>query len=95
MTGSDLKSATLILRVLTREGDDAALAAIAEELTLADAYRDAQCVGRWSVSAHNAWIEGDGRGPAPNCVGESHSVNCPVELAKQEWWAAQDKRRSL
>ena len=94
MTGADLKNATLILRLLTREGDDAALAAIAEKLILADTYRDAQCTTQ-SRSVVIANGTSHRIGTATNCVGENHCANCPVELAKQESWAAQDKRRSL
>lgn len=43
MTGVDFKRARLIVRGLTEHGDDAVRDAIADELTAADAYRDAVC----------------------------------------------------
>jgi hypothetical protein len=94
VTGNDLKSATLILRVLTREGDDAVLAAISEELELADKYRDAQCA---TQSTAVVVVNGTTHriADATSCVGENHHATCPVELAKQESWSVQDKRRSL
>ena len=46
MTADDLAGSTLILRTLSRDGDEVALEAIREEMRAADAYRDAGCVGR-------------------------------------------------
>lgn len=44
MKASDLIGATLILPVPTKEGDDAELRAIVEELLRAEEYMDAECM---------------------------------------------------
>lgn len=30
-----------------------------------------------------------------NCVGENHVMDCAAEIAKQDYWSAQDKRRTM
>jgi hypothetical protein len=85
MTGDEFDDLTQRDLLSWRDG---AIAAIAEELTLADAYRDAKCA-----------LSGDckecGSPHDLRCVGELHVDGCAVEAAKLEWGAAQDKRRAL
>lgn len=88
MTADDLTGATLILRVQTRDGDEAALKAIREEMWCADAYRDATCdADRKDGTPY--------RGELLECDGTDHIETCPLAMAKNAWTRAMDARRKL
>lgn len=88
MTAADLAEATLILRVPSRDGDDAALKTIREEMRCADVYRDAACdADRKDGTPY--------RGEMLECDGTDHIEACPLAMAKYAWTRAVDARRKL